>query len=53
MALNGVRAETDELDTALGELRLEFCKCAQFSGADWPGMVSRGDAYSMLFITYV
>lgn len=35
MALNGVGAQTDELCTTLGELRLEFGKGAEFGGADW------------------
>jgi hypothetical protein len=34
MALNCVRAQANELDTALCELRLKFCECAELGGAD-------------------
>ena len=34
MLLDGVCAQTNQLDTPLGELWLEFCECAQLCGAD-------------------
>jgi hypothetical protein len=35
VALNGVCGETDELDTTLGELRLELGESTELGGADW------------------
>jgi hypothetical protein len=35
MALNRVGRQSNQLDPTLAELGLEFCKCAQFGGADW------------------
>jgi hypothetical protein len=32
--LDGVGRETDQLDTTLGEFRLELCECAELGGAD-------------------
>lgn len=34
MRLDGVGRQTDQLDAALGELRLELCECAELGGAD-------------------
>jgi len=32
---DGVGRKTDQLDTALGELRLELCESTELGGADW------------------
>ena len=32
--LDCVGGQTDQLDATLGELRLEFCECAELGGAD-------------------
>ena len=34
MRLNSIGREANQLDTALGELRLELCESAELSGAD-------------------
>lgn len=47
VALNGVGRETNELDTALGELGLELGECTELGGADG-GVVLRGDQLSLL-----
>lgn len=40
MALDRVRAQSNELDIALGEFRLELGECAEFGGADLHDLVS-------------
>lgn len=46
MALNGVCAQPDELDTALGELGLELGESTELSGADWSVVLWVGEEHN-------